>query len=64
MWLSGKDYSNPRVADFVNLSKPEEDMYDRTKVHRMPWYVLYGAIAMWVGLTMLLYSPCLSNYQA
>lgn len=33
----GKDYSNPRVLDFHNLDKPEQDMYDRTKVARMPW---------------------------
>ncbi|KAF8208791.1 hypothetical protein K438DRAFT_1667027 [Mycena galopus ATCC 62051] len=34
----GKDYSNPRLADFHTLHKPEEDMYDRTKVPRMPWH--------------------------
>ncbi|KAF8798774.1 phospholipase D [Phlegmacium glaucopus] len=34
----GKDYSNPRITDFFNLHKPEEDMYDRTKVPRMPWH--------------------------
>ncbi|KAH0831900.1 phospholipase D [Lanmaoa asiatica] len=34
----GKDYSNPRVLDFHNLHKPEEDMYDRSKVPRMPWH--------------------------
>ncbi|KAF9242554.1 phospholipase D [Melanogaster broomeanus] len=34
----GKDYSNPRVTDFHTLSKPEEDMHDRTKVPRMPWH--------------------------
>ncbi|KAF8964181.1 hypothetical protein BDZ97DRAFT_1731107 [Flammula alnicola] len=34
----GKDYSNPRMSDFFNLNKPEEDMYDRTKVARMPWH--------------------------
>ncbi|KAH6912810.1 hypothetical protein BKA70DRAFT_1370288 [Coprinopsis sp. MPI-PUGE-AT-0042] len=34
----GKDYSNPRVSDFTNLNKPEEDMYDRSKVPRMPWH--------------------------
>jgi hypothetical protein len=33
----GKDYSNPRLSDFYNLNKHEEDMYDRTKVPRMPW---------------------------
>lgn len=35
----GKDYSNPRQSDFYDLHKPEEDMYDRTKVPRMPWWV-------------------------
>ncbi|PPR05355.1 hypothetical protein CVT24_007969 [Panaeolus cyanescens] len=34
----GKDYSNPRISDFHNLNKPEEDMYDRTKIPRMPWH--------------------------
>ncbi|KAI0632459.1 phospholipase D [Trametes polyzona] len=34
----GKDYSNPRVLDFHTLNKPDEDMYDRTKVPRMPWH--------------------------
>ncbi|KAI8978828.1 phospholipase D [Trametes punicea] len=34
----GKDYSNPRVLDFHALHKPNEDMYDRTKVPRMPWH--------------------------
>ena len=38
LFLQGKDYSNPRITDFFNLHKPEEDMYDRTKVPRMPWY--------------------------
>jgi phospholipase D1/2 len=38
---TGKDYSNPRVADFSNLSKPFEDMYDRSKIPRMPWYDFY-----------------------
>lgn len=36
---TGKDYSNPRISDFHTLSKPHEDMYDRSKVPRMPWYV-------------------------
>jgi phospholipase D1/2 len=34
----GKDYSNPRVRDFYELNKPFEDMYDRSKVPRMPWH--------------------------
>jgi phospholipase D1/2 len=27
------------MSDFYNLHKPEEDMYDRSKIPRMPWYV-------------------------
>ncbi|KAG9048406.1 Phospholipase D1 [Tulasnella sp. UAMH 9824] len=34
----GKDYSNARVMDFHTLNKPHEDMYDRSKVARMPWH--------------------------
>jgi phospholipase D1/2 len=34
----GKDYSNPRVQDFLRLDKPYEEMYDRSKVPRMPWH--------------------------
>ncbi|KAH0536430.1 hypothetical protein FGG08_006699 [Glutinoglossum americanum] len=34
----GKDYSNPRVRDFYALDKPYEEMYDRTRVPRMPWH--------------------------
>ncbi|KAH9825288.1 hypothetical protein DFH28DRAFT_943383 [Melampsora americana] len=34
----GKDYSNQRVSDFFNLSRPEEDMYDRVRVPRQPWH--------------------------
>lgn len=41
----GKDYSNPRIIDFFDLHKPEEDMYDRTKVPRMPWCVLLNSAA-------------------
>ncbi|KAL8862718.1 MAG: hypothetical protein Q9178_001216 [Gyalolechia marmorata] len=37
MW-PGKDYSNPRVQDFYALDKPYEEMYDRSKVPRMPWH--------------------------
>ena len=37
MW-PGKDYSNPRVQDFYSLNQPYEEMYDRTKVPRMPWH--------------------------
>ncbi|KAK4057861.1 Phospholipase D1 [Microbotryomycetes sp. JL221] len=34
----GKDYLNQRVLDFHTLNKPEEDMYDRSKVPRQPWH--------------------------
>ncbi|KAF5389183.1 hypothetical protein D9757_003438 [Collybiopsis confluens] len=34
----GKDYSNGRVSDFFELNKPEEDMYDRGRIPRMPWH--------------------------
>lgn len=34
----GKDYSNPRVQDFYALDKPYEEMYNRSKVARMPWH--------------------------
>lgn len=34
----GKDYSNPRVKDFIEVDKPEEDMIDRKTVPRMPWH--------------------------
>ncbi|KAL8669653.1 MAG: hypothetical protein Q9168_005763 [Polycauliona sp. 1 TL-2023] len=34
----GKDYSNPLVQDFYALDKPYEEMYDRSKVPRMPWH--------------------------
>ncbi|KAH6655650.1 hypothetical protein BKA67DRAFT_502714, partial [Truncatella angustata] len=34
----GKDYSNPRVLDFFRLTQPYEEMYDRSKVPRMPWH--------------------------
>ncbi|KAI0263930.1 phospholipase D [Gloeopeniophorella convolvens] len=34
----GKDYSNARITDFHTLTKPEEDMHDRSKVPRMPWH--------------------------
>lgn len=34
----GKDYSNPRVQDFYALEKPYEEMYNRSKIPRMPWH--------------------------
>ncbi|KAG0148284.1 hypothetical protein CROQUDRAFT_41585 [Cronartium quercuum f. sp. fusiforme G11] len=34
----GKDYSNQRVSDFFNLTRPDEDMYDRDRVPRQPWH--------------------------
>ncbi|TID12980.1 hypothetical protein CANINC_005079 [Pichia inconspicua] len=36
--FSGKDYSNPRIKDFYELTVPHEDMYDRNVVPRMPWH--------------------------
>lgn len=34
----GKDYSNPRVKDFVEVHLPEKDLIDREEVPRMPWH--------------------------
>ncbi|RDL37576.1 Phospholipase-like protein D1 [Venustampulla echinocandica] len=34
----GKDYSNPRVQDFYQLHEPYAEMYDRSKIPRMPWH--------------------------
>ncbi|POM70429.1 LOW QUALITY PROTEIN: PhosphoLipase D, Pi-PXPH-PLD, partial [Phytophthora palmivora] len=34
----GKDYSNPRVKDFIEVDHPDEDMIDRNEVPRMPWH--------------------------
>ncbi|KAG1700187.1 hypothetical protein DVH05_011995 [Phytophthora capsici] len=34
----GKDYSNPRVKDFIEVDRPDEDMIDRNEVPRMPWH--------------------------
>ncbi|KAK1948003.1 Phospholipase D zeta 2 [Phytophthora citrophthora] len=34
----GKDFSNPRVKDFIEVDRPEEDMIDRNEVPRMPWH--------------------------
>ncbi|ORY83887.1 hypothetical protein BCR37DRAFT_366860 [Protomyces lactucae-debilis] len=34
----GKDYSNPRVLDFHTLDKPYAELYDRSKIPRMPWH--------------------------
>ncbi|KAH9028647.1 phospholipase D [Lactarius hengduanensis] len=34
----GKDYSNARITDFHTLTKPEEDLHDRSKIPRMPWH--------------------------
>jgi hypothetical protein len=44
--IVGKDYSNPRVNDFHALNKPFEDMYDRSKVPRMPWSVMCTVIVV------------------
>ncbi|KAE9357171.1 hypothetical protein PF008_g3299 [Phytophthora fragariae] len=34
----GKDFSNPRVKDFIEVDHPDEDMIDRDVVPRMPWH--------------------------
>jgi phospholipase D1/2 len=34
----GKDFSNPRVKDFIEVDQPEVDMIDRKVVPRMPWH--------------------------
>ncbi|TYZ59758.1 hypothetical protein PybrP1_007641 [[Pythium] brassicae (nom. inval.)] len=34
----GKDYSNPRVKDFIEVHLPEKDLIDREDVPRMPWH--------------------------
>ncbi|KAG0048954.1 Phospholipase D1 [Gryganskiella cystojenkinii] len=34
----GQDYSNPRIKDFSDLSKPEVDSIDRAENPRMPWH--------------------------
>lgn len=34
----GQDYSNPRIKDFCDLSKPDVDSLDRTENPRMPWH--------------------------
>jgi len=36
--FAGKDYNNGRILDFHTLNKPEQDMYDRGRVPRMPWH--------------------------
>lgn len=40
----GKDYSNARVSDFIDLEKPFESMYDRNTVCRMPWHDVHTMI--------------------
>ncbi|KAG0201186.1 Phospholipase D1 [Mortierella sp. GBA30] len=34
----GQDYSNPRIKDFCDLSKPQMDSIDRAENPRMPWH--------------------------
>ena len=40
----GKDYSNPREQDFHDLDKPYEEMYNRTRIARMPWHDIHMQI--------------------
>ncbi|KAI1814441.1 phospholipase D [Poronia punctata] len=41
----GKDYSNPRVLDFFKLDEPYAEMYDRSRVPRMPWHDIAMQVA-------------------
>ncbi|EEB06478.2 phospholipase D [Schizosaccharomyces japonicus yFS275] len=34
----GKDYSNPRIHDFFDLTHPYKTMYDRNEITRMGWH--------------------------
>ncbi|KDO32991.1 hypothetical protein SPRG_02682 [Saprolegnia parasitica CBS 223.65] len=34
----GKDYSNPRIKDFVQVNEPDVDLMDRHAHPRMPWH--------------------------
>jgi phosphatidylserine/phosphatidylglycerophosphate/cardiolipin synthase-like enzyme len=34
----GKDFSNPRIKDFIDVHQAEKDLIDRTKCPRMPWH--------------------------
>lgn len=40
----GKDYANPYVKDFINVSDFEECQFDRKIQHRMPWHDLQVSI--------------------
>jgi len=41
----GKDYSNPRVLDFFKLDEPYAEMYDRSRIPRMPWHDIAMQVA-------------------
>ncbi|CAO1628953.1 unnamed protein product [Parajaminaea phylloscopi] len=34
----GQDYANERVAEWSDLTKPAQDLFDRTRFPRMPWH--------------------------
>jgi hypothetical protein len=55
--LIGKDYSNPRIIDFHTLNKPDDDMYDRSKVPRMPWYLVLPSLNVSFS-SMILQARC------
>jgi phospholipase D1/2 len=42
-WI-GKDFFNPFIKDLIELEKPFEDMYDRSKEPRMPWHDIASAV--------------------
>lgn len=41
----GKDYSNPRVKDFIDVHRPMEDLIDRNSIPRMPWHDIHCSIS-------------------
>ncbi|CAI8009389.1 Phospholipase D2 [Geodia barretti] len=42
-WI-GKDFYNPFIKDFVELNKPFDEGYDRSKEPRMPWHDIASAV--------------------
>lgn len=43
-WWPGKDYYNPSHAPIDNVSKPDEDFFDRKSIPRMPWHDVHVKI--------------------
>lgn len=40
----GKDFSNPRIKDFVDVENPDDDLMDREKFPRMPWHDVHCVV--------------------